>query len=143
MVDDHDALRQRLAKDGFESRGIHRHDADGVNALCDEVLDDLGLHGGVGLWGPLLEDVDPGGLAELLDADFHPDEPGVRGVLGNQGDLPGRLRLGRLELHGIVVLGEERHREHENEQQRYDENQCSFHFFLLLGIEDGEVYHWY
>ena len=45
---------------------IDRHHADGVDTLGDEVLDDLRLHGGVGLRRALLERIDPRVLGELL-----------------------------------------------------------------------------
>ena len=84
--DDDDAGVHGLLEDGFDSAGVDGDDADGVDALGDEVLDDLGLHGGVGFSGALLEGVHAGVFGVLLDAGFHADEPGVGGVLGDDGD---------------------------------------------------------
>ena len=86
MGDDDDACVHGLLEDGFDGAGVDGDDADGVNALGDEVLDDLGLHGGVGFSGALLEDVHARVRGVLVDARFHADEPRVSGVLGDDGN---------------------------------------------------------
>ena len=75
-----------MLEDGFNGTGIDGDHADRVDALGDEVLDDLGLHGGVGFSGALLEDVHARVRGVLVDARFHADEPRVGGVLGDDGD---------------------------------------------------------
>ena len=86
MGDDDDACVHGLLEDGFDGTRVDGDHADRVDALGDEVLDDLGLHGGVGFSGALLEDVYARVRGVLVDARFHTDKPRVGGVLGDDGD---------------------------------------------------------
>ncbi len=70
--DDDDASVYRAClRDGFDGSGVDADDADGRRRLGDEVLDDLGLHSGVG-FAPLLKAFMPV-FGVLLDAGFHAD----------------------------------------------------------------------
>ena len=87
--DDHDAGGAGLLKHRLQGLGIDRHHADGVHALRDQVLHQLGLQGGVDLGGAsLIDRVFGMRLGILIDADLHAHEPGIRGVLGDDDDLP-------------------------------------------------------
>ena len=99
--DHHDAAVPRLLEhrlDGFDREGHH---ADGVDALGDQILDDLDLGGGVGLARADLVGVLARVRLELLHTLAHAVEPGDAVDLDHGGD-----RVGLAGGRGPDVLGD-------------------------------------
>ena len=88
MCDDDDALVARFFQHGVTRRRVDRNNAERLNVLIDDVLNDLHLLCGIRRDGALLVRVDAGIGGKLIDALLHPREPSVRGVLDNDRDLP-------------------------------------------------------
>ena len=88
MRDDDDALVARLFQHGVTRRGVDRNNAECLNVLIDDVLDDLHLLCGIRCNGALLVGVDAGVGGKLIDALLHAREPAVRRVLDDDRDLP-------------------------------------------------------
>ena len=76
MRDDDNSVLAGLLEHRLDRLDRERHDADGVDALSDKVLDNLDLRGRIGLARANLPSVLPGVGLELLHALAHPVEPG-------------------------------------------------------------------
>ena len=88
MSDDNDPSILRFFQSGVHGFDINRNNADGINALCDQVLYLLCLGNGIDRAGIYLVAVHTGIGCELINTGLHTDEPGVGGILRHNCNFP-------------------------------------------------------
>ena len=89
MGDDHDAGLAGSLQRGLDGLDVNRNHADCVNALGNQVVNQLGLQGRVDFGGALLIDGVLGMCSGvLLNTGVHANEPGVGSILRDDDDLP-------------------------------------------------------